>query len=233
MSYVDEERLGRRPVIAIAAAGLVTGIVALIATMIVFGNVQAAYQAQGLVAMTVSKKVPPDQTDAYQRAITGGEAGRVAAAIFELPRFVPVAAQAAGVTPESLRITAEQVEKSRLVSIAVTAPSPAAAEAAAKAVITAGTPVVQQVWGPFDLPIVQDPAGTAVPATVPVVQLLLVALLGGILVGSGAALFIVRARSRSDDHDDERFGRPPAGPPARPMPSLPPHPAGAQQPPRR
>jgi hypothetical protein len=149
----------------------------------------------------------------------------VAAAIYKQPRFAQDAAGAAGVAPEELVITTAPVDQSPLIEISVTGPTAEAADAAAKAVITSAGPVVQQVAGKYDLPILQDPVGTATPANVSASQLLIVAFIGGLLVGSGAALIIARARTRSEEEpaygDSGEFRAVPSGygpPPGRPMP---------------
>ncbi|MDN5859500.1 MAG: hypothetical protein L0H84_12835 [Pseudonocardia sp.] len=228
---MNEERLTRRSIIIIMAAGIITGVIALLATMFVVGSVGPAYRAEGLVALVPAKQLPADQQPAYLEAVSGGQAARVAAEVFQQPRFAEEAAKAAGVPVQSLEVTAAPVETSQLIAITVTAPSAAAAETAVKTIIATGTPVVQQISGPYDLPIVQDPTGTAVPAGVSGTQLLIVAFIGGLLVGSGAALIIARARTRGDDEPEYfdsgefravqgGYGRP-GPPPARQMPGPP------------
>lgn len=242
---MNEERLTRRSIIAIMAAGLLTGVVALLATMFVVGNVQPTYRAEGLVAMVPSKQVPAGEQTSLLEALSGGQASRVAAEVFKQSKFVDAAAQAAGVSASSLQVTAAPVDATQLIAVTVTGPSAAAAEAAAKAIILAGTPAVQTVsGGQYDLPIIQDPAGTAVSASVSASQLLIVAFIGGLLVGAGAALIIVRARSRGDDEPEyldsgefravqgSGYGRPVGPPPGRPVPG-PAANGGPYGPPRR
>ena len=69
---MNEERLSRRSIIAIMAAGLITGVVALLATMFVVGNVQPTYRAEGLVAMVPGKQVPAGEQTSYLEALSGG-----------------------------------------------------------------------------------------------------------------------------------------------------------------
>ncbi len=258
---MNEERLTRRAIIAIIAVGVVTGVVALLVTMFAVGNVQPTYQAKGVLAMVVPKTVLVPKSasgptaaetaddaqvrEGYAKILDSGQATTVAAQIYKQPRFLAAAATAAGVSPANLTIaTSAPAETSPLMEITVTGPSAAAAEAAAASVIKEGSVVVKQVVGPFDLPVLQDPAGSATPANVSASQLLIVALIGGLLVGSGAALIVARARSRSDSEpeyaDSGEFRAeqnsgygPPAAPPGRPSPGPSSNGGGQYGPPRR
>lgn len=228
---MNEERLTRGSIITIVVAGLITGAIALAATMFVVGNAKPSYTATTLVAIRPGSQLAPGDVLSYWEALNGGQAGRVAAEVFQQRRWVDPAAQAIGVAPADVIVTANvPPEASNLVSVSVETSSPEGAEQAATAIVKAATPVVQQVSGPFEVTEVQSAVGSAKSSSVPAGQLLIVAFVGGLLVGSGAALIIARARSRSDDEPEYQdsgefravqggYGRP-AGPPppGRPMP---------------
>ncbi|WP_281689049.1 hypothetical protein [Pseudonocardia thermophila] len=223
---MNEERLSRRTIIAIMATGLVTGVVALVATMFVVGNAKPTYTASALLAVKPSTQIAPGDTLSTWEALSGGQTGRVASEVYQQPRFAAAAAAALGLPETDLRVSAgPPPEAATLIQLTVEAPSPQAAEQAAAQIIKDATPVATDVAGGTLIQIitVQDPAGSAVASGVPATQLLIVVFIGGLLVGSGAALIIARARSRGDDEPEsfdsgefravQGYGRP-AGPPA-------------------
>jgi len=247
---VNEERLSRRSIIAIMAAGLVVGVVALLATMFVVGNAKPTYTASALLAVKPSTQVAPgDQLSAWE-GLNGGQAGRVASEVYQQPRFSDAAAQALGVAPGDLRVTAgPPPEASTLIKLTVEAPAPQIAEQAANQIIKDGLTTATEVAGGGLVQIitVQDATGSAVSSGVPASQLLIVVFIGGLLVGSGAALIIARARSRTEEepeyYDSGQFpavqgsgyGRPASPPQGRPVNGGPGNNGGGQYgaPPRR
>jgi len=116
--------------------------------------------------------------------------------VLEQPQWLQPAAAAARVPPSDLTVTAGVVASTSLLDVTMEAKSPEAAEAALGALITAATPTVQRVSGPFTLNLVQPATGTAKPVGVSATQLLIVIFAGGLLIGSGAALLFARARRR-------------------------------------
>lgn len=253
---MNEERLSRRSIIAIMAAGLVVGVIALLATMFVVGNAKPTYTATALLAITPSKVLATpggtggtgDQLSTWE-ALNGGQAGKIASEVFQQARFSDAAAQALGVAGSDLRVTAgPPPEASTLIKLTVEAPAPQIAEQAANQIINDGRAPATEVAGGTLVQIitVQDATGSAVSSGVPASQLLIVVFIGGLLVGSGAALIIARARSRSDDEPEyldsgqfpavqgSGYGRPVTPPPGRPVNGGPGNNGGGQYgPPRR
>ncbi len=253
---MNEERLSRRSIIAIMAAGLVVGVVALLATMFVVGNAKPTYTASALLAITPSKVIAQpggagagDQLSTWE-ALNGGQAGKIASEVYQQSRWSDAAAQTLGVASSDLRVTAgPPPEASTLIKLTVEAPAPQIAEQAANQIIKDGQQTATSVAGGtlVEIITVQDATGSAVSSGVPASQLLIVVFIGGLLVGSGAALIIARARSRSDDEPEyldsgqfqavqsSGYGRPAAPPPGRPVNGGPGNNGGGQYgaPPRR
>jgi hypothetical protein len=234
---VNEERLSRRSIIAIMAAGLVVGVVALLATMFVVGNAKPTYTASALLSIVPSPVLQGpgaqagDQLSVWE-ALNGGQAGKVASEVYQQPKWSDAAAQKLGVASGDLRVTAgPPPEATTLIKLSVEAPAPQIAEQAAGQIIVDAKQEAQQAAGGtlVAINVVQPPEGTAVSSGVPASQLLIVVFIGGLLVGSGAALIIARARSRSDDEPEyldsgqfqavqsSGYGRPATPPPGRPV----------------
>ncbi|MGI5125255.1 hypothetical protein ACQEVB_00430 [Pseudonocardia sp. CA-107938] len=250
---MNEERLSRRSIIAIMAAGLIVGVVALLATMFVVGNAKPTYTASALLSVTPSPAVQSspqagDQLSVWE-ALNGGQAGKIASEVYSQPRFSDAAAQALGVAGGDLKVTAgPPPEATTLIKLSVEAPAPQVAEQAAAQIIKDGQKEATQAAGGtlVAINVIQAPEGTAVSSGVPASQLLIVVFIGGLLVGSGAALIIARARSRSDDEPEyldsgefravqsSGYGRPVGPPQGRPLNGGPGSNGGGQYgPPRR
>jgi capsular polysaccharide biosynthesis protein len=252
---VNEERLSRRSIIAIMAAGLVVGVVALLATMFVVGNAKPTYSASALLSIIPSAALQGptaqagDQLSVWE-ALNGGQAGKVASEVFQQPKWSDGAAQTLGVASKDLRVTAgPPPEATTLIKLTVEAPAPQIAEQAVDLIIKSATGDATKAAGGSLVQIntVQDAGGTAVSSGVPASQLLIVVFIGGLLVGSGAALIIARARSRSDEEPEyldsgqfpavqgSGYGRPVAPPAGRPVNGGPGSNGGGQYgaPPRR
>lgn len=199
---MNEDRLTRRAMLAILVTGLITAGIALAATIFVIGTVQPSYTAKSQVALTPNAQLTPEDKASYWEALGGGQAGRIAAEVFQQDQWKTAAAAAAGVNPSSIIVTAGVVESTALINVTVETTSPQGAEAALAKIITDATPVVLKVSGPYDLQVVQPAAGTAVSSSISSSQLLIVVFIGGLLVGSGAALIVTRARSRNQDEPE-------------------------------
>lgn len=196
---MNEQRLTRRQLFWIAVIGLVTGAIALASTNYLVGSAEPTYRAQAQVALVPAPGIPAEEVPSYWEALGGGQAGSIAAEVLQQPQWAEQAAAAAGVDPATLAVTAGVVNATSLIDVTAETTSPEGAEAALDALIAAATPTVQKVSGPYALDIVQPADGTAEPAGVSATQLLIVVFAGGLLVGSGIALLITRARRRPDD----------------------------------
>ena len=141
----------------------------------------------------------------YWEALNGGQAAHVAAAVFAQPQWLAPAGAAAGVPASSITTTAGVVESTSLVSVTAETTSERTAEVALDALIAAATPTAKEVSGPFAIIVVQGAGGTAKPAGIQTTQLLTVMFVGGLLLGSGIALVVARARGRRRNDDEPRL----------------------------
>lgn len=196
---MNEQRLTRRQLMRIAIIGLVTGLIALAVTFTLVGSTDPLYRAQAQVALVPAANIPPEEVPSYWEALGGGQAGNIAAEVLQQPQWAEQAAQAVGIDPATLTVTAGVVNATSLIDVTAETTSPEAAEAALDALITAATPTVQRVSGPYALAPVQSAVGTAEPSGVSATQLLIVVFAGGLLIGSGVALLVTRARRRPED----------------------------------
>lgn len=222
---MNDDRLTRPAIMKIVLAGLVTAVVALVATFFVVGTTKSTYTARAQVALVPGKQLPASDVPSYWEALGGGQAARIASEVFQQSQWRDVGAKAAGVTPSAVTVTAGVVTDTSLINVTVESTSAQGAEAAADKIIADATPLVVQVSGPFELKVVQSAAGTAVPSSISPIQIYIVVFLGALLVGAGAALMVIRSKARSDAEDDRysageytpppaAYGRP-AGPPPR------------------
>ncbi|WP_300016071.1 hypothetical protein [Pseudonocardia sp.] len=196
---MNEQRLTRRQLLWIAVIGLVTGVVALAATSYLVGSSDPLYRAEAQVALVPAAGIPAEEVPSYWEALGGGQAGSIAAEVLQQPQWADQAAAVAGVDPATVTVTAGVVDATSLIDVTVETTSPEGAEVAVDALIAAATPTVQRVSGPYALDIVQPAAGTAEASGVSATQLLIVVFAGGLLVGSGVALLVTRARRRPED----------------------------------
>jgi hypothetical protein len=236
---VNEDRLTRRQMLAILVTGLITAGIALVATIFVIGTIQPTWKASAQLALVPGKQLPAADQPSYWESLSGGQAGRIAAEVLNQSTWKTAAAQAANVAPEQLTIVAGVVDSTNLINVTAETTSSDGAVASLQKLLTDATPTVQNVAGPFAVTVVQEPAGTAVASSLPKSQLLIVVFIGGLLVGSGAALIIARARRKSDDepefYDTGEFraaqaggyrpqaGGPPRGPNGPGGPPMPPY----------
>lgn len=153
------------------------------------------FRAEMELALLPGPDVPPAEISNYWEALARGQAPRIAAEVLDQPRWIPGAAQAAGVEEGAVLITAGVVTDTTLITVGGEAPSAEAAEAAVTAAVAEATPLAQSVSGPFVLQVVQPAQGTAVSQTTPASQVVSVAGLAGLVVGAGAAVLVVRRRS--------------------------------------
>jgi len=225
---VNDQGLSRKALLVIAATGLVTALLALLVTHLVVGSAQPTYRATTQVALVPAPTVPAEQVPSYWESLAGGQAATIGAEVLKQTQWLAPAAQAANVSPADVTVTAAATASTSLITVTVTTTSPQGAEAAATALVTAATPTVQQVSGPYVLQVAQPAAGTAVSAGIPEGQLLMVVFAGGLFIGAGVALVVARARARRQEpavaeHAPARRVPPP---PAGPMQGNAPAPAG-------
>jgi hypothetical protein len=174
------------------------------------------YRAEMQVALVPGRQVPPPVVADYWEALSRGQAARIGAEVLAQRRWMAPAAQSAGVPVDSVSTSAGAVGDTTLINVAAEAGSPAAAEAAVGTVLREARPLVEQVSGPFSLEVVQDPGGSAVRLGTSRTQLLAVAAIAGLLIGTGAGLLVAgwprwRARLSGSSDGDGRAARSPHG----------------------
>jgi hypothetical protein len=181
----------RRVVVAGILGAVLASVLALIATS--FGA--TTYRAEADLAVLPSSAVSPDQAPAFWEALSRGQVPRTAAEIFNQPRWLAAAARAVGSPSSSLTMTAGVVPDTTLVKVTLAADSRSAAERGLRVVIDAASPLASSAAGPFVLVGVYGPEDTAAPVGSSLGTLLPIAALGGLLIGGGVAVMIVRWRS--------------------------------------
>ncbi|WP_232664323.1 hypothetical protein [Pseudonocardia sp. TRM90224] len=196
---MNEDRLTRRALITILLSGLATAVVALIGVAASGVLPDQVYRAQSVVVLAPAGNAASGENASLWESLGGGTQSQIAAAIFALPKFQDQAAAAAGVEPDKISVTAGVVESSVLINIKVDAPTAAAAETAADKIVELARPEIVASIGQFQVNPVQPASGTATPAGIPAGQMLVVVFIGGLLVGSGVALVVTRARSRKQE----------------------------------
>ncbi|GAY12223.1 hypothetical protein [Pseudonocardia sp. N23] len=196
---MNDQGLSRKALLIIAATGLVTALLALLVTHLVVGSAQPTYRATTQVALVPAPTVPAEQVPSYWESLAGGQAATIGAEVLKQTQWLAPAAQAANVAPADVTVTAAATASTSLITVTVTTTSPQGAEAAATALVQAATPTVQQVSGPYILQVAQPAAGTAVSASIPESQLLMVVFAGGLFVGAGVALVVARSRGRREE----------------------------------
>ena len=226
---MNDQGLSRRALLVIAATGLVTALVALLVTHLVVGSEQPTYRATAQVALVPAPTVPAEQVPSYWESLGGGQAATIGAEVLKQSQWLAPAAQAANVTPDQVTVTAAATASTSLITVTATTTSPQGAEAAATALIQAATPTVQQVSGPYTLQVAQPATGTAVPASIPESQLLMVVFAGALFVGAGVALVVARGRARRQAPEERQAAQPVAAQPvaADPVRRMPPAPVNA------
>ena len=226
---MNDQGLSRKALLVIAATGLVTALLALLVTHLVVGSAQPTYRATTQVALVPAPTVPAEQVPSYWESLAGGQAATIGAEVLKQTQWLAPAAQAANVSPADVTVTAAATASTSLITVTVTTTSAQGAEAAATALVTAATPTVQQVSGPYVLQVAQPAAGTAVSASIPEGQLLMVVFAGGLFIGAGVALVVARARARRQEPAvaEQAPARRVPPPPAGPMNGNAPVPAGA------
>lgn len=226
---MNDQGLSRKALLVIAATGLVTALLALLVTHLVVGSAQPTYRATTQVALVPAPTVPAEQVPSYWESLAGGQAATIGAEVLKQTQWLAPAAQAANVSPADVTVTAAATASTSLITVTVTTTSAQGAEAAATALVTAATPTVQQVSGPYVLQVAQPAAGTAVSAGIPEGQLLMVVFAGGLFIGAGVALVVARARARRQEPAvaEQAPARRVPPPPAGPMNGNAPVPAGA------
>lgn len=198
-------RLYRFAIPALAVVGALLG--ALLG--IVLTPDAGRYKATGDVAFLPAANLTIVEASNFWEVLTRGQVSRTAAVVYDDPRWLPSAANAAKVSESDLTLSAAAVPETTIVAVTVQAPSPEAAEAALNDVLTTATAEVASLASPYSVRVLWPAEGSAVPLALPGrTQVMAAGALAGILIGGGAAWYLTHR---------VRLGRQPRRPAGDPL----------------
>ncbi|WP_396925644.1 hypothetical protein [Mycolicibacterium sp.] len=158
------------------------------------------YQAAARVALLPAPDLTIGEASPFWEVLSRGQISRTAAVLYNDPRWLPSAANAAKVPQSELALTAAALPDTTIVTVTVDAGSAKAAEAALNDVLTKATPEVTQLSAPYAVKVLWPQEGSAVPVPVPgATQVAAAGALGGLLIGGGAGWLVLRARRQRRD----------------------------------
>lgn len=151
------------------------------------------YKATGDVAFLPAANLTIIEASNFWEVLTRGQVSRTAAVVYDDPRWLPSAANAAKVSESELTLSAAAVPETTIVAVTVQAPSPEAAEAALNDVLTTATAEVASLAAPYSVRVLWPAEGRAVPLSLPGrAQIMAAGGLAGILVGGGTGWYLTR-----------------------------------------
>ncbi|MFY9491750.1 MAG: hypothetical protein WAP49_12835 [Mycobacterium sp.] len=151
------------------------------------------YKATGDVAFLPAANLTIIEASNFWEVLTRGQVSRTAAVVYDDPRWLPSAANAAKVSESELTLSAAAVPETTIVAVTVQAPSPEAAEAALNDVLTTATAEVASLAAPYSVRVLWPAEGSAVPLSLPGrAQIMAAGGLAGILVGGGTGWYLTR-----------------------------------------
>ena len=158
------------------------------------------YRAEAEVALLPAPNLPIAESASFWEVLTSGQVSKTAAIVYQNEaRWLPSAAQAAGVPTSDLTLTAAEIPDTSIVSVAVEGPSEQAATRALDDVLRTANPQVARVSAPFVVNVMWPAQGSAEQvAGASTLQIVAAGLFGGAIVGAGVALLLNRwARRRT------------------------------------
>lgn len=179
-------------VVTLAVLGLALGA----AAALVLIDRQDRVEARATLAMIPQSEIPLLETPNYWDILNQGQATRSAAIILGDKRWLDAAATQTGVPRGELSLSASAVPETTLITVAVEADSPEAAERALDWVLKNATSQAASIVGPFTLRLITDPIGSAREMGAAPVQLITAMAIGGLLVGAGAGVAVSRSAQR-------------------------------------
>lgn len=181
----------------------------------VFGAAVGAFVAPTAKRYTVSADVAmlpaPDLTTVeasdFWDVLTRGQVSRTAAVIYSDYRWIPSAAQAAGVPQSELTLYAAALPETTLLTVTVTANSGAAAETAINDILINAAQEVASVTAPYTARVLWPAQNSASPVAVPGrTQVAAAGAVAGLLGGGGIGWFVARRRFGQPAGDDHPGG---------------------------
>lgn len=182
----------RRILIALPAlVGAILG--ALLAVLAV--PAASRYSASANVALLPAAGLTTAEASSFWEVLTRGQVTRTAALVYDDPRWLSPAADAAKVSRGELAMTAAALPDTTILTVTVTGPSPEAAETALGSVLTTATPEAASLATPFDVKVLWPQQNSAYPE--PAAgrkQVAAAGAFGGLLVGGGVGWVLARRR---------------------------------------
>ena len=155
------------------------------------------YQSSANVALLPAPDLTTEQSSSFWEVLTRGQVSRTAAVLYNDPRWLPAAANAAKVPQADLSISAAALPDTTIVVVTVVAHSAAAAEAGLNDVLNRAPPNVTSLAAPFAVKVMWPPEGNALPLPSPRrSQFAAAAGLGGLLIGAGGGWLLARSREQ-------------------------------------
>ncbi|MCG7596286.1 hypothetical protein [Mycobacterium sp. PSTR-4-N] len=200
----------RRLVVAVLALiGAVLG--ALVAVLAVPGA--SRYSASANVALLPAPGLTTAEASSFWEVLTRGQVTRTAALVYDDPRWLSPAADAAKVPRGELSMTAAALPDTTILTVTVTGPSAQAAETALGSVLTVATPEAASLATPFDVKVLWPQQNSAYPEPAAGrTQVAAVGAFGGALLGAGVGWLLQRRRRGEQQpgrhHEGAAAGRP-------------------------
>jgi capsular polysaccharide biosynthesis protein len=156
------------------------------------------YKASANVGLLPAASLTPADASAFWEVLTRGQISRTAAVLYNDPRWLPSAANAAKVSPDELSVTASALPDTTMLTVTAEANSAAAAESALNDVLATATPEVTSLSNPFAVKVLWPAQASAVSVPVPSsLQVAAAGGLGGALVCVGIGWIVLRSRRTS------------------------------------
>ncbi len=154
------------------------------------------YEASVKVALLPPPNMSTDQSSTFWDVLTRGQITRTAAIVYGDSRGLQAAADAVGVSPSELTVSAAALPETTIVTVTVTAKSADAAEAAMNKVLDTASPEVAGVTAPYVAKVLSPRQGNAHQVPVPSrTQFAAAGALAGLLAGGSLAWFVARRRA--------------------------------------
>lgn len=153
------------------------------------------YVAEANVAFLPAPELTMVEASDFWEVLTRGQVTRTAAIVYDDPRWLTSAADAAKVSRDDLTLNAAALPETTILKVTVSAGSAEAAEAALNNVLTTATPEVSSLATPYFVRVMWPPQGSASPEPSPGrTQVAAAGALAGLLVGGGIGWFLSRRR---------------------------------------
>jgi len=162
------------------------------------------YVAEANVAFLPAPELTMVEASDFWEVLTRGQVTRTAAIVYDDPRWLPAAAEAAKVPGSDLTLTAAALPETTILKVTVTAGSAQAAESALNNVLTTATPEVSSLASPYFVKVMWPPQGSASPAPSPGrTQVAGAGALAGLLAGGGLGWLLSRRRRATQTPNDD------------------------------